>query len=89
MARRNECDGCGLAACDLPDGVDPDLIFEVNNDNGRTYCQTCQLPEGTSHSIHSSQWMQVVSVPSGSWLHGELNNRICYAETEATPRPGR
>jgi hypothetical protein len=24
---RRECDYCGLAACDLPDGVDPELVF--------------------------------------------------------------
>lgn len=37
---RNECDGCGLAACDLPDGVDPDLIFEGDG-RGNVYCQGC------------------------------------------------
>lgn len=26
-----ECDGCGIAACDLPDGVDPDEVFERMN----------------------------------------------------------
>ncbi|WBQ03003.1 hypothetical protein [Kribbella sp. CA-293567] len=32
---RHECDGCGLAACDLPDGIDPDDVF----DDG--HCQGC------------------------------------------------
>jgi len=35
-----ECEVCGLAACDLPDGVDPELIFEV--DDGVMHCQVCQ-----------------------------------------------
>ena len=34
-----ECDVCGLAACDLPDGVDPELIFEC--DEGVMHCPTC------------------------------------------------
>lgn len=39
---RTECDVCGLAACDLPDGVDPELIFETDDD-GVTRCQGCAL----------------------------------------------
>lgn len=36
----NECSMCGLAACDLPDGVDSKLIFEGG------LCQGCQqIPE--------------------------------------------
>lgn len=33
--KRHECTGCGLAACDLPDGVDPEDVFEGD------YCQGC------------------------------------------------
>jgi len=43
---RYECESCGLAAMDLPDGVDPDFIFEVGDD-GTVLCQGCQqLPAG-------------------------------------------
>jgi hypothetical protein len=38
--RRNECDRCGLAACDLPDGVEPELIFE--RVGTAMLCQGCQ-----------------------------------------------
>lgn len=38
---RYECDTCGLAACDLPDGVDPELIFE--RESGVIRCQACAL----------------------------------------------
>lgn len=37
---RYECDGCGLAAMDLPDGVEPELIFE-RDDDGIMRCQGC------------------------------------------------
>lgn len=36
---RYECDECGVAACDLPDGIDPDLIFE--GCCGQVFCQGC------------------------------------------------
>jgi hypothetical protein len=36
---RLECVTCGLAPCDLPDGVDPELIFVT--ENGLTHCQGC------------------------------------------------
>lgn len=32
-----ECITCGLAPCDLPNGVDPELVF-VRLD-GKAYCQ--------------------------------------------------
>lgn len=35
-----ECARCGLAPVDLPDGVDPELIFEQGED-GRWYDQGC------------------------------------------------
>lgn len=35
-----ECSVCGLAPCDLPDGIDPELIFERGED-GEVYCQGC------------------------------------------------
>lgn len=41
MANRNECDGCGLAACDLPDGVIAELVFEFSATTGETLCQGC------------------------------------------------
>jgi hypothetical protein len=39
---RHECEECGLAACDLPDQVDPEFIFE-RDDDGVTRCQGCLL----------------------------------------------
>lgn len=36
-----ECDECGLAAVDLPDGLGPEFIFELCDD-GRMLCQGCQ-----------------------------------------------
>ena len=41
MSRRLECDNCGLAASDLPDGVDAELIFETGP--GGTFCQGCDV----------------------------------------------
>jgi hypothetical protein len=32
-----ECTVCGLAPCDLPDGVDPEFVFE--RVDGETRCQ--------------------------------------------------
>ncbi|GEM_PF-6289303 len=40
MATRYECDGCGVAACDLPDGVDPADVF-LDAPEGRVLCQGC------------------------------------------------
>ena len=37
-----ECADCGLAAMDLPDGADPDLIFE-RGDDGVMRCEGCHL----------------------------------------------
>jgi hypothetical protein len=37
-----ECARCGLAACDLPDGIDPELIFE-HCECGLMLCQGCAL----------------------------------------------
>lgn len=39
MSTRHECDTCGLAAYDLPDGVDPETVFETTGDG--TACQGC------------------------------------------------
>lgn len=36
-----ECEGCGLAAMDLPDGVDPEFIFAPDQ-HGITWCQGCR-----------------------------------------------
>ncbi len=35
----DECQVCGLTAGDLPDGVDPELIFEVTD--GVSHCKIC------------------------------------------------
>jgi hypothetical protein len=43
---RWECDGCGLAAVDLPDGVDPELVFERVRRGGSMFCQGCLPLEG-------------------------------------------
>lgn len=34
-----ECATCGLAPCDLPDGIDPELIFDT--EDGETRCHAC------------------------------------------------
>lgn len=34
-----ECAVCGLAPCDLPDGVDPEDIFDT--EDGETRCRPC------------------------------------------------
>lgn len=39
----DECSVCGLAACDLPDGVDPALFFE--RDATGSYCPP-HVPDG-------------------------------------------
>lgn len=39
--RQRECEDCGLVAFDLPEGVDPELIFERDED-GVMRCQGCQ-----------------------------------------------
>lgn len=41
MTDRPECEDCGLAAMDLHDGIDPELIFE-RGDDGVIRCQGCQ-----------------------------------------------
>lgn len=41
MSRRVECEDCGLVPFDLPDGVDPELIFE-RGDDGVMRCQGCE-----------------------------------------------
>lgn len=37
-----ECTDCGLAPCDLPDDVDPELIFAPGDDDV-IRCQGCQI----------------------------------------------
>lgn len=34
-----ECSVCGLAPCDLPDGVDADDVFV--REDGKDFCQGC------------------------------------------------
>lgn len=43
---RLECEDCGLAAMDLPDGVDPEFVFE-RGDDGVIRCQGCQSLAGS------------------------------------------
>lgn len=38
-----ECDFCGLSEFDLPDGIDPEFIFEPVHSG--TACQGCALVE--------------------------------------------
>lgn len=45
MAARYQCDGCGVAACDLPDGVDPDEVF-LAAPEGQVLCQGCVMAAG-------------------------------------------
>lgn len=55
-----ECDGCGLAPCDLPDGVDPELVFQPDG-QGHTYCQGCAMGD------RSGTWS--VDLPAGGVDH--------------------
>jgi hypothetical protein len=45
MSRITECAVCGLAPGDLPDGVDPEYVFE--RVNGEDYCQADAPTEET------------------------------------------
>lgn len=58
-----ECENCGLAACDLPDGVDPELIFEDG------LCQGCQqIPEqhrGSSWAREGVEWAMRDALTNG------------------------
>jgi len=36
-----ECATCGLMPCDLPLGVDPDLVFERDEADGEIRCHGC------------------------------------------------
>jgi len=38
---RFECADCGITPMDLPDGVDPEFVFE-RDDDGAMRCQGCQ-----------------------------------------------
>jgi hypothetical protein len=42
VSRRVECADCGLVPFDLPDGVDPEFIFE-RGDDGVMRCQGCAM----------------------------------------------
>jgi hypothetical protein len=53
-----ECARCGLTPFDLPDGVDPELIFERAED-GRYYDQGCLAVAGTAADL--SWELEVVS----------------------------
>lgn len=44
VVMRFECDGCGVAACDLPDGVDPEKVF-VAVERGLSCVSGCVLAE--------------------------------------------
>jgi hypothetical protein len=35
-----ECDRCGIAQCDIPDGVDPDDVFDY--EAGELLCMGCR-----------------------------------------------
>jgi hypothetical protein len=56
-----ECQVCGLAACDLPDGVDPEFIFEGG------LCQVCVRPA----SGYQRHWLTLYDPADGS-PYGEL-----------------
>lgn len=43
-----ECEFCGLSEFDLPDGVEPDLIFETLY-SGETACQGCAITEESAY----------------------------------------
>lgn len=45
----DECDVCGLAACDLPDGVDPEFVFEFDDERNVTHCVTCDPRMAVGH----------------------------------------
>lgn len=50
---RYECDGCGVAADDLPDGVDPDEVF-LAAAGGQTLCQGCIMAADHGSGIWST-----------------------------------
>lgn len=37
--RGYECDGCGIASCDLPDEIDPNMFFVI--DYNSVFCMGC------------------------------------------------
>ncbi len=45
MNKRYECEGCGIAGCDLPDGVDRDEFFTMANN--KELCVGCAHGSGT------------------------------------------
>ncbi|GBF17697.1 hypothetical protein Br6_05104 [Rhodococcus sp. Br-6] len=69
MATRYECDGCGVAACDLPAGVDPDDVF-LDAPEGRVLCQGC---------------IMAVQQGSGTWSAPNRGDLPPYHDWEADP----
>ncbi|NKT14615.1 hypothetical protein GS979_07135 [Rhodococcus hoagii] len=69
MATRYECDGCGVAACDLPDGVDPADVF-LDAPEGHVLCQGC---------------IMAVQQGSGTWSAPIRGDLPPYQDWEADP----
>ncbi|MGO4205540.1 hypothetical protein AB4Z09_28165 [Rhodococcus sp. TAF43] len=69
MATRYECDGCGVAACDLPDSVDPDEVF-LDAPEGRVLCQGC---------------IMAVEQGSGTWSAPIRGDLPVFHDWEADP----
>jgi hypothetical protein len=50
---RYECDYCGLAACDLPDGIDPETVF--SGTTGGVICIGCAGGGAVTWQVVESQ----------------------------------
>jgi hypothetical protein len=62
-----ECDRCGVAECDLPDGVDPEFVFE-RTERG-TFCQGCYWGyEQSEPECCASGSCEVCNPGRGRWL---------------------
>jgi hypothetical protein len=65
---RYECEDCSLAAMDLPDGVDPEFVFEV-----------CEFPPEANdgpapdghHAVTGECFACMVGVATGPESHGD------------------
>jgi hypothetical protein len=50
-----ECADCWLAACDLPDGFDPEFVFE-RGDDGVMRCQGCASIVEANRRWEAGDW---------------------------------
>ena len=55
MTRTRECEDCGLAAMDLPDGFDPEFVFTVEDDDVMR-CQGCHAIVAANRRWEEGDW---------------------------------